>query len=780
MNERILQKKSLLILLFWGFVGLLSLQAQSQEIDKLVFRGDNYFKIGNYEKALEAYQGAVDKGANAPYVFYMTGRSYLMQTNVKDQMKAIPLLKQAVEANSKDVPKDAALYLGKAYHMDMQLDKAQAVLNKYAKSLDQSDKKAVEAVEKELNEVNNAMFQVNQKKDINMIRLAPPINSEFTEYNPVVSADQSIMAFTSLRPNYRSGQFKEEIYVSYQKEGVWVEPQKLDIKTENNVGTAGISPDGQQMIIYIGGEHNNGNLYIMQKKGNEWGIPDALPNTINSRYNETTASITPDGKTIYFASNRPGGFGGYDIYVSHKDANGNWGEAQNLGPKVNSAADEDAPFIHPDQKSLYFTSNGHSTMGGRDIFKTVLINGQWREPENMGYPINTPLDDNYFTLTADGSQGFFSSNRPGGYGQQDIYTFEMPKQYANIPLTMIKGKITAGDEDKPVPTKIKVIDNENNTKVDYVYNPDPKTGNYLIILPPGKNYDLIIESEGYLPYTLNINIPNQNYFYQLYQKIHLQLIKQFDVVVGQQVQVKNAFYDNGQDQSVQISPRQANEAMLIDKDSVDVYDLMESAIAAEDTAAFNYLLDLMYKTNPIENVDFNSNEDSMEVAQRTYYYDESDTTHLQQRTVDGETIFTLPTMDVTKLAKEQKEAKKKEKKSYDPAILKPVYKIYFDVSKADVDPKYKETLEKVLDYLNKYDDLGIQISGYASAEGDEDYNRKLSNKRAIEVVNFFNYRGIVRRRIIAKGYGSTKADKNNPAENRKVEIQLVDLDEAHH
>lgn len=236
----------------------------------------------------------------------------------------------------------------------------------------------------------------------------------------------------------------------------------------------------------------------------------------------------------------------------------------------------------------------------------------------------------------------------------------MPEKYANIPLTMLKGKITAGEDEEPVPTKIKLVDNENNTKVDYVYDPDPKTGNYLIILPPGKNYDLIIESEGYLPYTLNINVPNQTYFYELYQKINLKLIKQFDVVVGQEVSVNNAFYDTQQSSSY--SPRQANEAMLVQSDSLDVYDMMDAIIAAEDTAAFNYMMDLMYKVNPIEDVDFNANEEDMEVASRTYYYDESDTTTLKSRVVEGETIYSLPTMFVTEEAEKQKRKNRKSQK----------------------------------------------------------------------------------------------------------------------
>lgn len=189
----------------------------------------------------------------------------------------------------------------------------------------------------------------------------------------------------------------------------------------------------------------------------------------------------------------------------------------------------------------FFTSDGHITMGGRDIFKSTLVGNAWSSPESMGYPVNTTANDNYFTLLADGTRAYFSSDRKGGMGAQDIYYIDMPKESANIPLTMIKGKILDADSGKPIPTKIYLIDNDTDKKLDFVYSPDPETGAYLVILPPAKNYDMVIESEGFLPYTLNVNVPNQTYFYELFQQIKLKTIKQFDVVVGQEVLVKMPF-----------------------------------------------------------------------------------------------------------------------------------------------------------------------------------------------------------------------------------------------
>ncbi len=767
-------KKVFFTLLFFFVTNLMF--GQQAKIDDLIYKGENYFKINNYEAVVAQLSEAISLGANEPYVYYMLGVAYLKLPNATDKIKSIESFEQLDRAkNFSNIPADVHYYMAQAYHKNLQLQKAEQYYDKYLASIKGKNAKLENEVSLEKQKSQNAVRLLNEKKAINITRMAPPINTEFTEYNPVVSADQSIMAFTTLRPNERGGSSVEEIYTAERNSGNWGGLKKVSFNTNENVGTAGISPDGQQMLVFIG-SGTKGNIFVMNKEGDKWSAPAPLKG-LNSTSLESTASITPDGKKIYFASNRPGGFGGMDIYVSEKLASGNWGNVKNLGAEINSKYDEDAPFIHPDMKTLYFTSNGMGSMGGRDIFKSTMVGGKWDSPLNMGYPINTPLDDNYFTLTADGSRGFFSSDRQGGYGGQDIYTFEMPKQYANIPLTMLKGKITAGDNEEAVPTKIKLIDNEDNTKVDYVYDPDPKTGNYLIILPPGKNYDLIIESEGYLPYTLNINVPNQTYFYELYQKINLKLIRQFDVVVGQEVTVNNAFFDT--EQTGTYNPRQANEAMLVQNDSLDVYDMMDAIIAAEDTAAFNYLMGLMYSVNPVENIDFEGNPDVMEIASRTYYYDESDTTTLKSRVVEGETIYSLPTMYVTEEAEKQKAEKGKTvAANYDKSLLQPIYKIYFDVGGTNLEDKNKEELQKIYAILQNNKQLGIQISGYASAEGDPEFNRKLSNKRAIEVVNFFNFKGIVRRRIIAKGYGSTQADSKNPEENRRVEVQVVDLNKV--
>jgi outer membrane protein OmpA-like peptidoglycan-associated protein len=757
------------------FLLLIASNLLAQGNKKALSEAERFYGIKSYDQALPLFLEAIQAGEKDPMVHYKTGVSYQKSFDSNERLKAIPYLEYAIEKGS-GLPNTVHFDIGELQLKNENIQKALLHFTKY-KELTKADKLAQMKVDAAIDACHTATGLMSVPRDIKVHNFGAIINTAFTEYNPVVSADESVMAFTALRPNTgktRSGdKFIEEVYISYNQAGSWSQPAVIPIASEYNVGSAGISPDGQKMLIFMGSVTDPGSLFMITRAGDSWSKPSLIAPTINHpKFLETTASITPDGKTIYFASDRTGGQGGLDIWKTQMQANGTWSSPVNLGPDINSKANEDAPFIHPDQKTLFFTSDGHKSMGGRDVFVTRFINNKWTNPENMGYPVNTTSNDNYFTLIADGTRAYFSSDRKGGTGAQDIYYLDMPKEASNIPLTMIKGKILNAETGKPMPTKIYLIDNETNKKLDFVYDPDPATGNYLVILPPNKNYDMVIESEGFLPYTLNINVPNQDYFYELYQLINLKTIKQFDVVVGQEVQVKNAFYDT--DQDVKADLRKTHEAKLVQTGNVDVYDMMLDLIGSQDKEGIDYLVGLIEHKDPIEGVEFDETKNSkIEVATRTYYYDESDESKFEQKNVGGKTVFSLPTMRVTDEAKKQKDQPKKS--NFDKTALTKFAKIYFDAGKSDLKAQYNADLDNILSILEKYPDLGVEISGFASAEGSDELNRDLSNKRAIAVLDYINHKGVVRRRIIAKGYGVSKDQAANKEEGRRVEVKVVDL-----
>ncbi len=744
--------------------------------NKTLTEADRYFGIRNYEEALPKFLEAIKSGEKDPLTHYKTGVCYQKSVEITEQSKAIPYFEYALKNNAA-VPVSVHFELGDLFLRNEELQKAIDSYGRF-KDLSKADKKAIAKADRAIEICHNAVTFMSVNRPAIIHNFGSSVNTKYTEYNPVVSADESVLAFTALRPNTgktRSGdKFIEEIFISYNKSGTWTEPVGVPVASEYNVGTAGISSDGQKMLIFMGGATDPGNIFVINKSGENWSNPAILASSLNSKYLETTASITPDGKTIYFASDRLGGAGGMDIFRIDLQANGAWSAPANLGSPINSKDNEDAPYIHPDKKTIFFTADGHNTMGGRDIFFSKLMNNKWTRPENMGYPINTTANDNYFTLIADGTRGYFSSDRKGGLGTQDIYYMDMPEGSSSIPLTMIKGRILNTETGKPIPTKIYLIDNETNKKLDFVYDPDPETGNYLIILPPAKNYDMVIESEGFLPYTLNINVPNQDYFYELYQQINLKTIKQFDVVVGQEVQVKNAFYDANQD--VKADLRKTHEAKLVQSGNVDIYDMMLDLVAAGDDEGIDYVLDLIHMSNTIDNINFDDANTKLEVANRQYYYDESDESKFEKKKVDDKTILSLPTFMVTEEASKQKNEPKKTS-TFDKTALAKLAKVYFEAGKSDLKPQYNAQLDGLLAELQKYPDLGVEISGFASAEGTEELNRELSNKRAITVLDYFNHKGVVRRRIVAKGYGATKDQLAAKEEGRRVEVRVVDLHE---
>ena len=758
------------------FIFLFSLTSGFAQGSKSLSDAERFYSVRSYDMALAKFLEAIQAGEKDPLVHYKTAICYQKSPETDEQIKSIPYFEYAL-ANGKDMPSSLYYDLGSIYLKDENIQKALQNFTKYKEVSSKADKKAMAAADEAIQTCHNAVALMSVPRNFTVHHFNSIINTKYTEYNPVLSADESVMAYTALRPNTgktrTSDKFIEEIYITYNNSGAWSEPKVVPIAHNYNVGTAGLAADGQKMLIFMGGASDPGSLFQIVKAGDAWSKPNLITPTINTpKYLESTASITPDGKTIYFASDRISGQGGLDIYKTTLLANGAWSPPVNLGPEVNTKANEDAPFIHPDQKTLFFTSDGANTMGGRDIFVSRLVSNKWTHPENMGYPVNTTVNDNYFTLIADGTRGYFSSDRKGGMGGQDIYYIDMPVGSSDIPLTMIKGKILNAETGKPMPTKIYLIDNKTDKKLDFVYDPDPVTGNYLIILPPAKDYDMVIESEGFLPYTLNINIPNQTYFYELYQLINLKTIRQFDVVVGQEVQVKNAFYDT--DQDVKRDLRKTHEAKLVQGGTLDVYDMMLDLIAAQDKEGMNYLTDLIQMKDPIEDVNFDEKQNSrIEVASRTYYYDESDESKFEQKKVDGKTIFSLPTFMVKDEVKKQKE--QPVASNFDKAALTKSAKIYFDAGKSDLKTQYNGQLDVILKELSKYPSLGVEILGFASAEGTEELNRDLSNKRAIAVLDYINHKGVVRRRIVAKGYGATKDQTATKEEGRRVEVNIVDL-----
>lgn len=377
--------------------------------------------------------------------------------------------------------------------------------------------------------------------------LGENVNTAYEEYAPIISADGLTMMFTSRRPTLKEEvelkiQGMENVYVSYYNDMTWKwsKPQPLDATVnqpgKNNSAIA-LSNDGQRLLLYRGDP--DGNIYESVLEGETWSEPVKLPKPINSKKHESSASIAPDGRTIYFVSNRRGGQGNLDIWKCRQGVNG-WEKAENLGETINTDQNEEGVFIHPDGKTLYFSSKGHNTKGGYDIFKSVFENGKWSKPENLGDSINTPGDELFYCLTADGKTGYYSSARAGsGEGMKDIYEVYYKTKKNEPGLTLLKGIVIDNDSFDPVGADIEISDNDKNEIIATIKS-NSVSGKYLVSLPPGKNYGIAVKKKGYLFFSENFDIAADAAYKQIYKTVPLQKF-----VVGNKIALKNVFYDYG-------------------------------------------------------------------------------------------------------------------------------------------------------------------------------------------------------------------------------------------
>ncbi|MFI5139902.1 MAG: OmpA family protein [Sphingobacteriales bacterium] len=369
------------------------------------------------------------------------------------------------------------------------------------------------------------------------VNIGPGINTTDDEYNPVATADEKTLIFT------RQINHNEDFYKSIKVDGKWQTATYLSdqINTpEYNEGSESISQDGK-VLFFSGCNRPDGlgrcDIYISLKKGDDWGKPFDLPPPVNTPGWESQPSISADGRTLYFVSNRKGGYGGYDIWKSTLTDKG-WGEPENLGPNINTAFDEQSPFIHPDDSTFYFCSNGWPGLGGQDLFVSRLgKDGKWQKPENLGYPINSSGDERGLSLTASGDYAFFSSNNLGGNGGYDIYTFELPANLRPHMVTYVKGNVKDAKTLQPLESAVEIIDLQKNTPVYEDYS-DPDQGNFLATITSGKNYGLNISKNGYLFYSENFSLVGHEAKNPFNISVLLEPIE-----VGNTVILNNIFFD---------------------------------------------------------------------------------------------------------------------------------------------------------------------------------------------------------------------------------------------
>jgi outer membrane protein OmpA-like peptidoglycan-associated protein/tetratricopeptide (TPR) repeat protein len=392
------------------------------------------------------------------------------------------------------------------------------------------------------------------------VNMGPEINSVNRDYFPSLTADGNTLIFS------RNINDNEDFYIAQRKEGKWGASKGLSsiINTPNfNEGAQSLSPDGLYLFFTSCGRPDSFgrcDIYLSHKEGNSWGVPFNLGNKVNSIYWDSQPAISPDGSTLYFVSNRPGGYGSYDIWKSTLQSDGYWSAAVNLGPEINTPYDEHTPFLHPDGRTLYFSSDGWPGMGNKDIFLSRMNElGKWTKPENLGYPINTFKEETGLIVSPDGTQGLFSSNLEGGLGDMDIYHFQMPLDKKPMPITYVKGNVSDKETGAFLDAEVQLV---NLKSEDIAYNDytSPENGEFLAVTALGGNYALNVSADGYLFYSENIAPLKGSYDEPFLIQVKLTKIK-----VGKDVVLRNVFFNT-------------NEFTLLPESITELYNLSQLLI----------------------------------------------------------------------------------------------------------------------------------------------------------------------------------------------------------
>ncbi|HIA12171.1 MAG TPA: hypothetical protein EYN69_08885 [Flavobacteriales bacterium] len=541
-------------------LSLVVAQVETRE-KKVLEQAEEHFYDGDFKAALPLYRSVYSSNPRDPLTNFALGVMYInLAPNITEDIKKVYAIPHLEFCRKEKYLVDVSYFLARVHHLTYQFEKAQFYYREYLDSLPMhalfylmpivSKEKQIRDVRRKIEMCNNGIVLIADTVLVEFANMGLKINSSFADYSSAISADNEVLIFTSRRPRESAEEkmtedysYYEDVYITYKKHGEWMEAMPIsdNINTKKHDASIGLASDAQSLFTYF-----RGDIYMSRLEGMTWTVPKKLGKEINTSAWETHISINAAQNTIYFVSDRKGGYGGRDIYKAVLLATGEWGDVQNLGPMVNTVYDEEAPFIHPDDRHLYFSSKGHNSMGGFDIFYTVKTGDKWATPKNIGYPINTPGSDVFFTVSANGRSGYISTIREGGLGEKDIYVASMPDT-GEVPLTVIRGMIK-GDEGQPLAAKFAVKDVKTKELVG-IYTSNSATGKYLLVFPPGHDYDLVVSAENFVPHREQILIPDQNRFYDLFQEIQLtsatgaDAVTGRDTTLGQKIFVRNAFFD---------------------------------------------------------------------------------------------------------------------------------------------------------------------------------------------------------------------------------------------
>ncbi len=680
--------------------------AQLEDVKANPRTANSLFEEANHRDALVQYLKLSLENPENTFYHYRVGMCFYKMDKNKEAIEHFNLSVVDFDSFSSSSPVDAFYYLAKANHLTHQFSAAIKSYKKYRSYVEFDLQFEVESLKKyytdngtgeqaqqmkliyedrvikelleilfllddEVNRCNYGKVLVEVPVDVVIENLGPDVNTEYSEYAPVISTDEKKLAFTSRSPTTTGGElspdgdYYEDIYLmdvqqgrvsetdlynqksnigyySILKEIKTSKPQNIGLKfnSDKHEGAVQFSADGKKLFIY-----RDFNLWVSAKSSSGWETPIKLKHfgsVFNNEAFEPSLTLSINEDVMFFSSDRTGGYGGLDLYVTTKKRDGTWHEPKNMGPVVNTRYDEDAPYIDPNGKTLYFSSKGHSSIGGYDVFKTELHKRKWRSPVNIGYPVNSAGDDVFFMMTPKFNRAYYSSNQVGGYGRMDVYRLTFAEE--RTLFAEIKGLVLSGQDQIPSFARISILDKGTGEELSVHYS-DSITGEYLLLLPHGITYDIRVETEGFVAYQEEYRIPTQISYYQFYQEIkHFHITDMRGNVIGQKVVLENAYFDI--DEVVNVDSladgdgnaksfvddlkssfielaKNSSETQSMDKSQVKFFISEDSlsSIMKEDSSVYNQIKDVIAFSDSLEGISQNRDESYSEFVSSLMHTD---------------------------------------------------------------------------------------------------------------------------------------------------------------
>ena len=828
-KKQLIKIRTILILLL--SISLFNANGQSQKSEtreslsekfhdkKTVHLAKEYFRVEEYGEAAKFYEELSKKYPNNTNFVYYLGVCYFKLGNKE---KAFYYFNQC-RKDSSNGHLEFNYYIARSYQLGHHFEEAIDYYTIYKDTLAHTKTPAkyehtVAEVDDEIGRCKLAMELLKKPVDVTVVNMGNVVNTADNEYMPVLSVDEATMMFTSRRANTTGGGkdqadelYYEDIYTTTKKDSNWQTPRNMGspINTPGHDATVCISADGQKLFIYRSEAHRfKHNLYseilLSEKTDTGWSVPKRMHYNVNTEHAwEPSGSLSATEDRFFFTSNRPHPDDptktDRDIYVVEKNKDGVWSQPISLGKPINTAAEEDGPFIHPDGRTLYFSSNGKASIGGFDIFKSVYIDStkSWSEPENIGFPFNTPGDDIYIQWSADGKRAYFSSVRDDSYGGQDLYMASNLKEKHS--MSLIVGYVFDNITKQPLEAEIVIVDDSTDQEVG-IFKSEKYTGKFSIALPSGNNYGISINKDGYLFHSENMDVPHLAEYSEVRKDIYLNPIKE-----GTSEILKNVFFDTDKADLKKESKAELDKLYALiqshpnihveiagytdDRSSHDYNQVLSEARAV---AVVEYLIEKGLDKNKIvargfgetQPIASNETDEGRKLNRRIEYMvlDTADDAHSKYLAIKDSNFIRPGDARYEALQDDFKSLYIKQQQEQAPKVGEYLYyQVHFPFNESKSITEYSTNrLKSLIGYMKHFPKTKIKVVAHADFFGDEAYNMRLAKERAQLVYDYLVKNGIDKSRVDLSTDEEEKViiaedSKAGNTKNRRVEFLVEDI-----